>query len=149
MAELELSINGVRFSDSRIAYRYQVGVSVLSLHPRSGPVGGGTNVSVIGTALSRGSACRFGAQPAPRSEWVSAFELRCTAPPHMRGLYAVEISSNEEDWTSSHVEFAFVAQPQVLRVEPPMGPEHGGTSVRVSGENFERTRELSCRFGQT
>ena len=135
-ANVDVSVNGVSFSVSGVTFTYQDSVSVLMLAPYAGPVAGGTNVSVIGTNLLPGSVCRFGEAPSSHSTWISSYEVTCSSPAHEHGSYALEVTNNVQDWTTSRVHFSFVSPVQVRAVRPVLGPEHGGTLVEVEGGPF-------------
>ena len=147
LAAVEVSNNAVDFSSSNVAFLYQEEVLILALTPRSGPVHGGTNVSVIGTHLLNGSMCRFGELAVTRAVWISYFEVVCTAPPLTEGAYTVEVTSNMQEYTDSRLEFSYTPPVDVFKLEPELGPSRGGTKVRVGGENFEPNGGLACRFG--
>ena len=53
------------------------------MHPFSGPVFGGTSVTIVGHGLQLGGlGCRFGGTPA-RASRQSAYRVRCLAPRHV------------------------------------------------------------------
>jgi hypothetical protein len=45
---VEISINGQDFTDSGLVYEYHADVEVISVDPRTGPIGGGTLVTISG-----------------------------------------------------------------------------------------------------
>ena len=148
VVSVEVSTNGIDFTNSSVAYLYQEKVQVLALVPGLGSTQGGANVSVIGTNFLQDSLCRFGEHQALHVLWVSPFELVCTAPPQVAGQYAVEVSANVQDWTDSRVEFAYHKAVRVHAVSPVLGPEYGGTLVEVAGDGFVSSAHLVCRFDE-
>ena len=147
VVSVEVSTNGVDYSVSNVSYSYSVDPRVLALLPGSGPQRGGTNVSVVGSALLPGSRCRFGGVAALSSSWLSANELLCVAPAQPEGSYAVEVSGNTQEWTASRLAFAYRPPPQVDSLLPPLGPTAGGTVLTVHGAGMVRSNELACLFG--
>ena len=74
---------------------------------------------------------RFGAVTVP-VVWVSTSELRVVAPEHAASLVAVELTLNDQQYTSDGVHFEYEAV--VLHtIEPRTGPVRGGTAVTLFG----------------
>ncbi|EKX38835.1 hypothetical protein GUITHDRAFT_144015 [Guillardia theta CCMP2712] len=69
-------------------------------------------------------------------EWVGTTasegsRIECVMPAHGRGNASLEVSLNGQDWsTGGRVEYR-EPRCEVVRVEPSLGPERGGTVVEV------------------
>ena len=78
---VEVSTNGLDFTSDGAQYE-SVWSVVSGVAPRSGPVAGGTVVTLTGTGLvASGARCRFGASSPVAASVDSASEARCVSPP--------------------------------------------------------------------
>ena len=80
--------------------------------------------------------------------WVSSSELHCSAPEHATGVVGVELTQNDQQYTSDQLQFEY-ADVALRRVDPLSGPTGGGTEVRVLGSNLHppASRGIFCQFG--
>ncbi len=67
-----------------------IGPEILSASPNSGPVGGGTTVTITGQALTAVSGVLFGNIPASY-KIVSSNEIIATSPAESAGTVAVQV----------------------------------------------------------
>ena len=129
---------------------------LLSLVPTSGPVEGGTRLTLTGAGLSGDFSlvCRFG--QGQRSQVPGTFEglsshgrVYCSAPPAHAGYEVlVELSlDGGGSYVGKHFSFTYFHEVTVSAISPNSGPAAGATLVRVSGYNFSPTAGLSCLFG--
>ena len=127
-----------------------------SLVPTSGPVEGGTRLTVTGAGLSGGFdlVCRFG--QGQRSQVPGTFEglsshgrVYCSAPAAHAGYETlVQLSlDGGGSYVGKQFKFTYFHEATVSAVSPNSGPAAGATLVRVSGYNFSPTAGLSCLFG--
>lgn len=155
---LEVSNNGIDFTNRSTArYSFVPALSIRHLWPTSGPVGGGTSVSVYGSGFSSGDnkvICIFrGGDAQETLATVSSDnELSCPAPPYTGsssgGAVRVELTNNNgADRVMSPANFTYVASIRLSDVNPSQSGEEGGVTVVVAGENFIASPSLSCRFG--
>ena len=121
-----------------------------SLKPMSGPLDGGTTISITGSGLSGVTHCRFGV--ANYFETVEArvrsdYSLRCDAPAWEEDADAtIEVTHNGQDFAGIGRVFRYRASPRLFSLEPNFGSDLGGKAIRVIGENFVDT-PTHCRFG--
>merc|ERR1712185_281718 len=130
---------------------------VSEVVPSSGPVSGGTRVSVLGARFRESATlrCRFeasGATAAARR--VGVGQLECASPPSSgAGSRRVEVSVNGQQFSSSGVAFTYRPSAAVSSVWPVRGASEGGTPVTVLGGGFSSSAEgsgaLRCRFNAT
>lgn len=76
--------------------------------PSTGPVIGGTNVTVTGTNFVNSPllACMFGSQPVS-ARWISTTQMWCLSPPEQPIVVAVEVSNNYQQFTTNNVSFSY------------------------------------------
>ncbi len=144
------------FSFTRLQFMYEAVKVVSRLIPNRGPSTGDTVVRVQGAVFNNytdGIHCKFGDAIVP-AVWYSAEEVLCTSPAldssfnHVVSNYVpVEVTFNDQDYTSSGVLFEYHPQLLVYGVYPHHGPAAGGTRVLIFGQNFANTGELYCLFG--
>ena len=168
---VEVTVNGFDFTDGGLPFRYYDD-TVWKLHriePSGGPLTGNTSLVARGLRFSSlgDVRCRFG----PLNEEVNATideeqSIRCVSPAHW--LHAdnvvplssqrveVELTLNGQDYLPTRqfgggYTYYKLDDTQiglsVARLEPPGGPEQGGTLVRVRGTGFDDVGGLFCKFG--
>jgi IPT/TIG domain len=121
--------------------------AVGSISPTSGPVAGGTAVTVTGVGFTGATAVVFGALPGTGLVVVNDTTLTVTSPPGALGTVHVRVTgpTGTSAVTSPDDEFTYVAVPVVTGLSPASGPEAGGTTVTVTGTGF--TGATSVLFG--
>ena len=111
--------------------------TVNSVLPNSGPVVGGTVVTITGTDFQSGATVTFGQTPAA-VDFNNATHLQATTPAHFPG--PVDVIVRNPDTQSARVPGGFTYQPvpapTIISLLPTSGPEAGGTLVTVWGTNF-------------
>ncbi len=120
--------------------------TVTGLSPNDGPTGGGTSVTITGTALTGASAVTFGGVAATNFTPVNDTTVTATSP---AGTGVVDVEVTTAGGTSGanppSDQFSYFGLPTVTGVVPNGGPTAGGTSVTISGTNF--TGETEVDFG--
>jgi IPT/TIG domain len=128
-------------------FTYTSGSAMISgVSPNSGPTAGGTAVTVNGSNFSSGATVSFGGTAAPGVSFVSSTQLKATTPAHAAGAVSVQVTN--PDGTSATLANAFTYGSTTLSVNsvsPISGPAEGGTSVTISGSNFQSG--MSVSFG--
>ncbi|CAE8613253.1 unnamed protein product [Polarella glacialis] len=112
---------------------------VDSLSPRSGPITGGTNVTLTGRYFPQtrlgGLLCKFGDFISP-GRWLSSAGIACVSPQSLGdnfGVRTVQVTISVNggvDWTPSTASFSFVPELQGF-LSPEFGPRRGGTLLEV------------------
>jgi hypothetical protein len=121
---VDVANNNQDFTTSTVAYTYQrmylvflsqlfrdvahfAALSLItSVDPSTGPLTGGTTVTVGGTnfvSTPANSLCKFGTAAVGASVVVSSTRVTCTAPARPLGDYALEITNNGQDYTAHGV----------------------------------------------
>ena len=130
-------------------------LTLTSMSPTMGPLGGGYFVQLCGTGFETESVflCRFGSVSVYPS-FVNSTSAYCQVPSFdtytkNQTSVNVEVSANNgHDWTmQSHIYFTYISPFTVNHLEPTMGPISGGTVLSLIG-NFRAVDfiEMSCRF---
>ena len=148
LAAVEVTNNGQQFTGLDVQYQYYEPLQVTNVLPTTGPVDGHTVVTVYGSNFigSMPLLCAFGTTIQVSASWKSSSELRCESPSEVSGTVSVEVSNNNQDYTSDAVSFEYQATIQVSGVSVSNGPELGNTLVTVTGSNFVQSDKLRCRF---
>lgn len=117
--------------------------SVTGITPASGPVVGGTDVTITGTGFTGAVMVNFGTEPATSVKVTSDMIIKATSPAHASGV--VDVTVITPGGTSPVVtagEFTYVDKilgpliPVVTGVLPEYGQTAGGTKVTITGSGF-------------
>ncbi len=134
--------------------------AVTAVGPSSGPVAGGTAVTITGSGFTAGASVSFGAAAAGSVNVASATSLTATAPAGSAGT--VDLVVTNADGQSGRLTggYTYVASappappptpspvaPTVAAVSPSSGTTAGGTTVTVTGSGFAAGAGVS--FGGT
>ena len=190
---VELSINNQYYSINNVQFVYQrtcrsvffrpyrlhvvrlATANVTAVFPVTGPQRGNTTVTVFGHDFVPDVEflkCRFAGSAPVYTTWITSSELRCVSPPYPPGVVSLEITNNNQDYTSDGVLYTYqrtctlhlqsfltvppfcrsvclsVATTTVTQLMPNLGPLLGGTLVTVYGTNFIHYGTLPrCQFG--
>ncbi|XP_028924988.2 plexin-A2 isoform X2 [Ornithorhynchus anatinus] len=133
---------------ARSAQQYTfVNPTVMSLAPIRGPESGGTTVTITGRYLGAGSrvtvflgnqTCEFYRR--------SMNEIVCVSPPSAHGLGPVPISvSVDRARVDSTLQFEYIDDPRVQRIEPEWSIASGHTPLTITGFNLDVIQEPRIR----
>ena len=132
-------------------YTFDDPMSINTIYPPLGPVSGNFTVHITGGPFTNTDElrCQFGSIRV-QGIYVNAGEMYCYAPPHPSGRYPLEISQNDQDYTTLRTPFYFYRDPALSRIYPVSGPAVAAdTMVAVYGSGFVNSTYLTCRFGAT
>jgi hypothetical protein len=131
-------------------FTYQLAVltpSIRGVDPTSGPIGGGTRVTILGDAFQAPVQVFFGAAEAQVisvnfSQIIALSPRASDTAPNGSGVVtgAVEIKVNNlGSGTSASLgsAFRYVPKMQITTVGPTEGPFTGGTRIRIDGIGFD------------
>jgi hypothetical protein len=126
---------------------------VAGLQPNSGPLSGGTELTVLGRNFFNGPglSCQFvgTVQREMKAVWKSSTWIMCLTPPVATRLdVVVEISNNGQDFTENGVVYTFKTAALVLGVQPSTGPVQGHTRITLAGAHFANAPQFTCRFAE-
>ncbi|MBR0848152.1 IPT/TIG domain-containing protein [Bradyrhizobium diazoefficiens] len=140
-------IGGTSAVSAADQFTYVAAPAVTSMSPTSGPGGGGTTVTIIGTGFSTASAVTFGAIAASGFTISSSTQIIATSP---AGTGTVDIHVTNPGGTSATSaadQFTYIPAPAVTSISPSFGPAAGSTTVTITGSNF--TGATAVAFGAT
>jgi len=128
-------------------YTYDPVPTITSLSRTSGPVSGGTQVTVTGTGFTTVESVRFGTTPATSFTVRSSTQLAAASPVHAAGNARVSVTTpggTTPTTTADAYKYTYPV-PAVSAISPASGPAAGGTTVTVSGSGF--TAATTVYFG--
>jgi hypothetical protein len=119
--------------------------TVTSISPTSGPIAGGTPVTITGANFTGATAVTIGGLAATGITVVNATTITATTPAHAAGAVNVTVTTPSGAGTGTGI-FTYVAPgPTVTSISPNSGPTTGGTSVTITGTNFSGA--TAVKFG--
>jgi hypothetical protein len=121
--------------------------TVTSISPTTGPVGGGTSVTIAGTGFTSAATVKFGPNAATSVTYISPTQIIATSP---AGTGTVDITVTNIDGTSNtgpSDKFTYAPVPVITSSSPSSGTNAGGTSVTIRGSGF--TGATAVSFGGT
>ncbi len=111
--------------------------TVTSVAPASGPIAGGTAITITGTNFAAGAAVTLGGAAATGVTVVTSTTITATTPAHAAGAVTVTVTNADTQSGSRPNGFTYIGPaPTVTSVAPPSGSTAGGTAITVTGTNF-------------
>jgi hypothetical protein len=131
-------------ADDRFTYT-SAPPAVTAVSPSSGPLAGGTTVTITGTALGSATAVYFGTVPAESFTILTATSIKAVAPAGVAGIVDVTVwTGYGTSPTSTADRYTYLAiAPSVSAIGPATGPASGGTEVTIFGANLNGTTQVS------
>src|SRR4029079_10022348 len=120
--------------------------TVTSCSPNNGPPGGGTSVTITGTAFTGATGVTFGGTAATGVSVTNSTTIVCTAPSHAQGAVNVVVTTPSGSGTGSSA-YTYNAAPIVTSCSPNNTPTTGLISVTLTGSAF--TGASAVPFGGT
>src|SRR5215475_9526395 len=123
--------------------------TVANVNPNTGPMQGGTSVTITGTNFSEVTAVRFGSNAAGSFIVNSTTQITATSPGGIGTVDVTVTTPGGTSATSTADQFTYVPAPAlaptVTNINPNTGPTSGGSSVTITGTNFSGA--TAVRFG--
>ncbi len=122
---------------------------VIAIDPDSGPVAGGTAVTITGENFEAGAGVRLGASNCLDIDVLDSSTIACSTPPGPEGPVDVVVENPDGQSGSLIDGYTYVDEPDpdpepepepslsITGVDPDRGPEAGGTAVTVIGTGFQ------------
>jgi len=111
--------------------------TVTSILPPSGPISGGTIVTISGTGFLTNPTVKFGGVAATNVS-ATATSITATAPAHAAGKVDVVVTNTDSQSATLTQAFTYVlSAPTLSSIAPNTGPTTGGTPVTITGTNFQ------------
>ncbi len=112
-------------------------VVLTSVSPSSGPLAGGTAVTLSGSSFAAGATVTFGGTLATSVAVVSGATITAVTPAGPIGLATVTVSNPDGTTSSLSGGFTYMGgTPTISSLSATSGPLAGGTTVTISGTNF-------------
>lgn len=109
----------------------------ISINPNSGPVTGGTVVTITGEEFRSGAVVSIGGASCGSLTVVSASEIQCTTSAHIAQTVDVVITNDDGQTATLIQSYTYVELPPEFElIQPNSGSENGGTLVTISGQNL-------------
>jgi hypothetical protein len=124
-------------------YTYQPTFHILTVNPVSGPVDGGTAVTIFGAGFAAGAEVQIGALPCANVSVTSETEIDCVTPAGSPGGADVTVFQGDKITTLKNGFFYESSGMQLFVVEPDSGSRAGGTFVRLLGAGFEADAKVT------
>ena len=124
-----------------------VAPAVTGLSPTSGPVAGGTLVTITGTGFTGATAVDFGTTAATDVTVVNDTTITADSPAGTGVVDVTVTTPGGTSATSAADQFTYVVAPAVTGLSPTSGPAAGGTLVTITGTGF--TGATAVDFGTT
>jgi hypothetical protein len=127
--------------------------TVTAISPSSGPIGGGTAVSITGTGFQAGATVNLGETPATGVTVVSATSITAITPPHAAGAVDVVVTHLEEQSGTLPNGYTYGSGTSGLGLVVPSGDSSSATVVAgqsasytlsIGGAGMSGTASLSC-----
>ena len=116
---------------------------VESISPKIGPVGGGTEVTIVGKNFQPGAVVWFGDQVAEttveNSLILHAFAPAVDDP----AMVDIAVVNNDGQTGTMPEAYEYLLPPIITAVNPGTGPEVGGTPVSIWGTNLSADAEVT------
>ncbi|MGO9344484.1 MAG: IPT/TIG domain-containing protein [Acidimicrobiales bacterium] len=120
---------------------------VTSLSRATGPVEGGTKVTITGTGFTGTTIVQFGSTVAQSFSVRSTTQVVAVAPAEAAGTAPITVTTfnGPSEATPADVYKYVYPVPSVTEISPPNGPPSGGTTLTFSGSGL--TGATSVNFG--
>jgi IPT/TIG domain. len=120
------------------AYTYILtAATVDSLDVTTGPIGGGTAVTITGTQFFGTVGVTFGGTVATNVNRTGSTTITCTTPAHALGPVDVDVSNGDGGMATKTGAFTFQGPtPTITSLDVISGTATGGTAVTMTGTNF-------------
>jgi len=115
-------------------FTYLANPVVTDLAPTSGPLAGGTVVTVTGSGFTAATGVTFDGDAGTSFTVESDTEITVTTPAHAAGDAAVVVEHPIVNAAAG--DFTYVAAPTVVSLSPVTGSTAGGTVVTITGSGF-------------
>ncbi len=140
--------SGTSTTSTADQYTYEAAPVISAITPTSGPLSGGTIVTVTGNNFISGAVVQFGGTTASSVTVHSPTWISVTAPASAASTQDITVTTSiGTSPTSSVDQFTYLPIPTVTSVNPSAGGTSGGASVIINGTNF--VNGAIVKFGGT
>jgi hypothetical protein len=135
------------------AYTYNAGPTVTAINPSTGPIGGGTGLTITGTNFVSGATVTFGGTPATAVTVAGSTSIAAAAPGHTAGAVDVVVANPDGQSAKLANGYTYSAAEPNLGLAVPYGDPSSATIVAgqsatytlsIGGDGMSGTASLSC-----
>jgi hypothetical protein len=119
-----------------------VNLSLTSISPTSGPIAGGTLITVTGTGFQTGATVELGNSPCIAPTIVSNTEITCTTTSSTTGTVNLTVTNSAGTTSTLSSAYLFIdpsaptPAPTLVSISPTTGYTTGFTTITLTGTNF-------------
>ncbi|MGA0568172.1 IPT/TIG domain-containing protein [Rathayibacter sp. KR2-224] len=117
-------------------FTFQPVTRIDSLNPSSGPETGGLTVTITGQCFTGASEVLFGGTAGTGLVVNSDSQLTVVSPPGTGTVDVTVVGAGTCGSATDNAAFTYVPAPTIQSLVPTEGPTAGGTSVTITGTNF-------------
>ena len=126
------------------AFTYIASPTVTAVSPTSGPLIGGTTITITGTNLTNASAVTFGGVAGSNIAVISSTSLTVVLPVNTAGQVDVQVTTpGGTSVTSAADKFTFAGGPTITSLSVVSGPLIGGITSTITGTNLAGTTNVT------
>jgi hypothetical protein len=114
---------------------------ITSMKPTSGPMNGGTAVTIQGSGFTGASHVLFGATAVDHFTVKNDMQIMAVSPAGS-GTVHVTVLTPVGTTAANTDQFTYLTVPKVVSIEPTSGPIAGGTTVIIRGSGFTGTSRV-------
>ena len=129
-------------------FTYTSAPIVNSVSPNSGPVAGGTTVTILGSGFESGAIVKFGAILAASATFISPTQIQAVTPAETASTVSVSVQNPDPASGTLNSAFTFLSSasaPTIAGISPNSNVATGGATVTITGSNFQSG--ATVRFG--
>jgi hypothetical protein len=116
-------------------FTYVAAPTVTSISPASGPLAGGTLLTINGTNLNAVTQVKIGGVTATGLNVISASQVQVNTPVHTAGNKSVQVTS-PGGTANAPTSFTYISAPIITSISPTTGSTAGGTLLTINGTNL-------------
>lgn len=110
--------------------------TITNISPSSGPVGGGTTITITGTTFAATPAVKVNAVDATGESFTNSTSMTAVTPAGTAGPKDVLLTNPDTSNVTAAGAFTYIAAPTFTSVTPATGLTTGGESVVIVGTGF-------------
>ncbi len=118
---------------------------LTSVSPASGSTTGGTTINISGDNFLKGATARLGGAIASSTTVLNSSSISALTPSHAPGVVDVSVTNPDGQTALLVGAYTYLPPPQLTSIAPVSGFTTGGTTINISGMNFQTG--ATVRFG--
>ena len=143
------SNDGLNFVNSTSHFSYITPAIVHSIHPRSGPKKGGTEIRISGDGFSDEDdwKCLFNGSSVS-AVFSSLREIRCLTPASFDRISPLHLLEPDGSVMETGFTFQYYDELQLISFFPESSPCSGGTTIKLNIRGMQLDSSYTCIFGE-